>query len=35
MTDLKWQNPNVGNAQTLDENVNVTKHKYGLRPWRK
>ena len=28
MPDLKWQNSNVGNTQTLDQSANVTKHKY-------
>ena len=30
MPDQIWQYSTVGNAQTLDQNVNVTKHKYGL-----
>ena len=35
MPDLKWQNIPVGNSQTLDQNVKVTKHKHGLQPQRK
>ena len=29
MPDLKWQNSSVGYVQTLDENLNITKKKYG------
>ena len=28
--DLKWQYSNVENVQTVNWNVNLTKHKYGL-----
>ena len=30
MPDLKCQNSNLENAQTLDQNANTTKHKYDL-----
>ena len=30
MAVLEWQKSNVGKAETLDENVDATKHKYDL-----
>ena len=30
MPDLNWQHNSIGNVQTLDKNLNVTKHKFGL-----